>query len=104
MSGRKPSEINYIDSGCQLHPRCLECPEERCAEEEDPLSRACTLRKARVEQRQEELQVKELRRTVKGMLRRWYVMKMVGQGATSAEVARALGISKARVDQIRQGL
>ena len=29
----RPEEPNYLDTGCALHPSCLDCPEPVCLDE-----------------------------------------------------------------------
>lgn len=68
------------DGGCELHPRCLECPLERCVEEEPRLRQRLRL-KMRAERMRE--------------------LKARGRG--TAEIARAFGVSVRTVQRALKG-
>lgn len=74
-------DIEWRDGGCELHPRCLECPLERCVEEE-PRAR----QRVRLERRVERM--RELRR----------------QGKSTAEIAGMFGVSQRTVQRAVRGV
>jgi DNA invertase Pin-like site-specific DNA recombinase len=65
-----PEDMEWRDEGCELYPRCLECPLPRCIEEEPRLRQ-----RLKLEWRAERM--RELRR----------------QGKGTAEIARMFGVS-----------
>ncbi len=77
----RSEDIEWRDGGCELHPRCLECPLERCVEEEPRLRQ-----RLRLQMRAEKM--RELR----------------AQGKSTAEIARAFGVSVRTVQRALQGV
>lgn len=65
-----PEDIEWQDEGCELYPRCLECPLEKCVEEEPRLRQ-----RVRLEMRAERMR------------------ELKARGKSTAEIARIFGVS-----------
>ena len=79
----RTSEGNkYLDTGCSLHPSCLECPLPMCAEDLDPLNK------------------QTLKPKVKD-LRNMRIMSLVANGRSVREIAIQLKISPRTVKGVK---
>ncbi len=73
--------FEWRDEGCELYPRCLECPLEKCVEEEPRLRQRLRMR---------------LRAERMGALR--------AKGKSSAEIARMFNVSVRTVQRALKGV
>ena len=79
MASGLPEDTNYPDTGCEIAPRCLECPLPQCKYDSPGLA----LRHKRKQRDQE-------------------IVSLLDQGHSVAEVAELLGLSQETVFRISQ--
>ncbi len=65
-----PEDVHWRDEGCEFFPSCLNCPLERCIEEEP-----------------------DGRRRLKKLARMRYIEGLRRAGRSPAEIARGIGVS-----------
>jgi hypothetical protein len=74
---RLPEQMHYRDDGCEIHPRCLECPLPACRYDLPPKRAGALLREA------------ELRR-------------LLAQGYTADQAAAKMGVSRRTVFRLKR--
>jgi hypothetical protein len=71
-----PDDINWKDTGCEVHPSCLDCPLDKCMEEEP-----------------------RGRQRLRMLARARYMAELKKQGKSLAEISRVFQVSQRTVQR-----